>query len=71
MRHTKFISQAVASFKVQTDKNKDKRLGALGEVERKFIKASRRGEMAHVYLKTRFFVRWMSVTSVAGQCKSI
>ena len=39
MRHTQFISQAVASFKVQTDKNKDKKLRALGEVERKFIKA--------------------------------
>jgi truncated hemoglobin YjbI len=39
VRHTQFISQAVASVKVQKDKSKDKRLRALGEVERKFIKA--------------------------------
>jgi hypothetical protein len=38
VRHTQFISQAVASCKVQTDKRKDKRLRALGEVEPKFIK---------------------------------
>jgi len=39
VRHTQFISQAVASVKVQKDKSKDKRSRALGEVERKFIKA--------------------------------
>jgi hypothetical protein len=39
VRHTQFISQAVASFKVLTDRKKVKRSRALTKMERKFIKA--------------------------------
>jgi hypothetical protein len=37
--HAQFISQALASFKVLTDRSKDKRSRDLAKMERKFIKA--------------------------------
>jgi len=47
--HTQFISQAVVSCKVQTDKSKDTRLRALGEVERKFIKAEEENWLTYTW----------------------